>query len=210
MKISGKVFGFSLLFILGFILAFAPVDKMAIHQIKTEQLLQELQHRNFYITPDDLAHMIIDKEPGFVVVDIRSTEDFEKYHIPGSIHVPVDKLLENEELKSLAADNTIILASNGNTLASQAWLLLKENGFNDVLILQGGLNYWVEAFNNPKKPTGFYTDDELFRYEFRKAAGPVVMGNKFANNEPEKKETKISKPVIRVKKKKKAKFDEGC
>ncbi len=210
MKITSKLFGFSLLFILGFILAFAPVDKMAVQQINSEQLLEELQHRNFYITPDDLAHMLIDKEPGFVVVDIRSSEDFEKYHIPGSIHVPVDKLLENEELKTLAADNTIILASNGNTLASQAWLLLRENGFNDVLILQGGLNYWVEAFNNPQKPTGFYTDDELFRYEFRKAAGPVVMGNKFANNEPEKKETKISKPVIRTKKKKKAKFDEGC
>ncbi len=210
MKISGKLFGFSLLFILGFILAFAPVDKIAQHHVKAEQLLNELQHRNYYITVDQLAHMIIDKEPGFVVVDIRSKEDYDKYHIPGSIHVPVDHLLNNDNLRSLAEDNTIILTSNGNTLASQGWLILRENGFKDVLILQGGMNYWVEAFNNPQKPTGFYTDDELFRYQFRKAAGPVVMGEKYAGQKVEESPVKISKPVIRKKKKKKAHFDEGC
>ncbi len=208
MKISSKVFAFSLLFILGAILAFAPVDKMAHQQIDAKQLLNELQHRNYYITPDELAHMIIDKEPGFVVVDIRSKEDYNKYHIPGSLHIPLDQLLNNDELQDLASGATIILASNGNTLASQAWLLLKENGFQDVYILQGGLNYWVQAFNNPQKPTGFYTDDELFRYEFRKAAGPVMMGRKLATTQTA--ETKISKPVIRRKNKKKAKFDEGC
>ncbi|WP_456407175.1 rhodanese-like domain-containing protein [Caldithrix abyssi] len=210
MKISPKLFGFSMLFILGLILAFAPVDKMASHTVDASQLLNDLQHRNYYITPDDLAHMIINKEPGFLVVDIRSKEDFGKYHIPGSIHIPVKELLSSEDLKDLAEGNTLILASNGNTLASQAWLILKENGFDDVFILQGGLNYWVQVFTNPARPSGFYTDDELFRYQFRKAAAPVMMGTKLVNNETQKSETKISKPVFRRKNKKKAKFDEGC
>ncbi len=209
MKWNAKVFGFGLMFVLGLILAFAPVPKNGNHKIDTKQLLAELQHHDYFIAPEDLAHMIIDKEPGFIVVDIRSNDDFKKYHIPGSIHIPINELLKNKELKALADENTIILISNGNTLASQAWLLLKQNGFNDVYILRGGLNYWVQIFTRPPKPAGTYTDDELFRYEFRVAAGPVMMGRKIVQSE-EKKQTKIAKPVIRVRKKKKATLDEGC
>ena len=210
MKMNFKVFGFSLLFILGMILAFSPIEKMSNCQMDINQLLNELQHSHYYISPDDLAAKIIDKEPGFVVVDIRSKEDFDKYHIPNSLHVPVKDILTNEDLKNLQEDNNLILVSNGNTLASQVWLLLKENNFKDVYVLQGGMNHWVDVFAHPQKPTGTFTDEELFRYEFRKAAGPVMMGSKIAAGDTKKKERKISKPVFRAKKKKKPKLDEGC
>ncbi len=209
MKLSSKIIGFGLLVLLGLILAFAPVDRSARPQVNTKALLAELQQRNFYVSPEDLAHKIIDKEPGFVVVDVRSKEDYDKYHIPGSIHVPLNELLSSEQLKDLAQDNAIILTSNGNSMAAQAWLLLRQNGFDDVYILSGGMNYWVQAFSHPQPPKGAYTDDELFRYEFRKAAGPVMMGKAFVHQE-DKQEVKIRKPVIRKRHKKTKQLDEGC
>ncbi len=210
MRWSSKLIGFGFLFVLGLILAFAPVDRAGHITPDTADLVNELQHRNYYISADDLAHSIIDKESGFVVVDVRGKEDFEKYHIPGSVNIPVTELLNNEYLREAAQNNTIILTSNGNTLASQAWLLLKQRGFKDVYILGGGMNYWVEAFGNPRKPTGAYTDDELFRYEFRKAAAPVMMGANIGATGTEAQKPKISKPVIRVRNNKKKQFDEGC
>ncbi len=210
MKYSNQTFGFSLLFVLGLILAFSPVDRMAQMKVSRQQLVKELQKQHFYMAPEDLAHMIIDKEPGFVVIDVRNKDDYQKYHIPGSINIPFDQILTSNTLKDLAQDNMLILASNGNTMASEAWLLLKENGFKDVYILSGGMNYWVAVFTNPKPPTGIYTDDEVFRYQFRHAAGPVMMGTKLAANQQAERQKTVHKPIIRVKHKKKATFDEGC
>ncbi len=207
---NGKLFGFSLLFILGLILAFAPIKPNGNNKTDVNALLTEMQRHNYYVSPDDLAHKLIDKEPGIVVVDVRSEDDFNRYHIPGSIHIPLKNLLSNDQLHNLAQDDAIILVSNGNTLAAQAWLLLKQNGFKDVYILAGGMNYWVQAFSNPKPPKGTYTDDELFRYQFRKAAGPVLMGKMHVRQSEEHAPVQIKRPVLRKKHRPAKKLDEGC
>ncbi len=210
MKWNEKVFGFGLLFVLGLILAFAPIKTNGKGKPDVRKLLVEMQRHNYYVSAEDLAHKIIDKEPGIVVVDVRNEDDFNRYHIPGSWHVPLKKLINNRQLQDMAQDNTIILVSNGNTLAAQAWLLLKQNGYKDVYILAGGMNHWVKVFSNPTPPKGAYTDDELFRYEFRKAAGPVMMGKMHVRQQEEHVQTKIKRPLLRKRHRPAKKLDEGC
>ncbi len=210
MNWQSKYIGFGVLILLGLILAFAPVDR-AIHQtVPAEKLIKELQKSDYYISADELAHWIIDKQPGFIVVDIRSDQDFINYHIPGALHIPLANLLDPDNLETLSDAEMVVLASNGNTRAGQAWLLLKQKGMDNVFILQGGLNYWVNIFTNPKKPEGVYTDDELFAYHFHKAAGPVLMGNKAALQNETQQDSPKPKPKPRIRKKKAAKVDEGC
>ena len=210
MNMQSKYIGFGVLILLGLILAFAPVDQTIHEQVPAQTLIQELQKGDFYVAPEDVAHWIIDKQPGFVVVDIRSDQDFTNYHIPGAIHIPMARILDPDNLALFNDAETVILASNGNTRAGQAWLLLRQMGLDNVFILQGGLNYWVKVFSHPEKPAGAYTDDELFAYQFHKAAGPVMMGKAAAVQSANDQNKPKPKPRPRIRKKKKPKVDEGC
>lgn len=210
MKISSRNIGFGIMLLLGLILAFSPVDKMNISKVADrELLLSQLHSQSNYIEAEDVAHWIIDKEPGVFIVDIRPAGDYMKYHIPGAINIPLEKLLEKSSLELMDPSATLVLTSNGNTKASQAWLLLKEKGYDDVYVLHGGMNHWVEAFSAPRKPVEPYTDDEVFRYQFRLAAGPVMMGT--ARAAQATREAPVKPRTIKRKRRSvKKKVDEGC
>jgi rhodanese-related sulfurtransferase len=209
MTLSLKHIGFSTLLLLGLVLAFSPVDKMATQQVSTEDLLQQLHNQSTYIEAEEVAHMIIDKDPAFQIIDIRSADDYKKYHIPGSFSMSLDALF-NEEAKDIIDDEkTIVLVSNGNTKAGQAWLLMSANGYQDLFVLHGGMNHWVNIFSNPQAPKEGAFDDELFAFQFRKSAGPGMMG---VNNVEASSDNQAAKPKPRKRRPKKAKKknDDGC
>ena len=57
------------------------------------------------ITPDEAAEMMA-TESGYVIVDVRGKEEYDKGHIPGAINVPIDSLKQdirnNEAIPELA------------------------------------------------------------------------------------------------------------
>ncbi len=209
MNLSAKNLGFGVLIIMALILAFSPVDKIKINEFSTQDLIFQLGNQNNYIEAEEVAHMIIDKDPSFQVIDIRSLDDYQKYHIPGSVSIPVEKLFDDETNDIIDNEKTIILVSNGNTKAGQVWLLMRTRGFSDLFVLHGGMNNWVNVFSNPQSPKEGAFDDELFTFQFRKSAGPVMMGT---DNIVASSDSKVDKPkpVKRKRKKAKKKVDEGC
>ena len=211
MKTSLKNIGFGVIILLGVILAFSPVDSANHKAVDNAKLIKELQSGSNYIQPEELAHWIIDKTPDIQIIDLRNSAGFEKYHIPGAIHLPLAKLTDKQALEAVNDEKTNILASNGNSRAGQAWLLLKQMGYENVYILAGGLNYWVQVFNNPTHPKEGATDDEFFTYEFRKAAGAAMMGKALAvSSEQNNPKAAKKKPPRRIRKKVKKVADEGC
>lgn len=210
MQISAKNIGFGVLILLGLIMAFVPANQAKTSKIATEDLIAQLQESSIYVQADELAHWIIDKNPAYQLVDIRSDKDYANYHIPNNIHIPFSKLQSDEAAGQLDGEKMIVLASNGNTRAGQAWILLKQMGYEEVYILAGGLNNWVHVFNNPQHPTGAYTDDELFTYQFRKAASGTLMGGTSITEDGGTEKSVKPKPVVRKRKKKTKKVDEGC
>ena len=210
MQISAKNLGFGVLILLGLIIALSPDKPSVSERISSKDLMEQLQQGAIFVQADELAHWIIDKDPGIQLVDIRSNEDYKKYHIPGNIHLPFERINDASALEILDDDKMIILASNGNTRAGQAWILLKQMGFQEVYILAGGLNHWVNVFNNPQPPEGAYSDDETFIYEFRKAAGAAMMGRSLTVKEDDAQKSMKPKPVVRKRKKVKKAVDEGC
>jgi len=209
MKLSAKYIGFSTFALLAFILALAPVDKMSdVDPVTKNQLIKQINERMHFIEADQIAHMVIDKDPSMQIIDVRTEQDYNNYNIPGSFSIPMEKLLNDESLEMIDPDKITVLASNGNTLAGQAWIFLRESGFKDVYVLHGGLNNWVQTFSNPQLGTRAVTDDEIFTYQFRKSAGAVMMGTKVIDGENGTEPATKPKPVIRKKKKKKT--DDGC
>lgn len=207
--LTWKQFGIFTLLLIGIILAFSPVNQNTNSSESTVEIAKQIASKEDHISAEELGHMIIDKDPDILVIDVRSEEDYNAFHIDPSVNIPLDKLLEQETLNELDDEKLLILYSNGGTHAAQAWVLLQQQGFENSTVLLGGLNYWVDVYTNPEPPTGHYAEHDMFNYQFLKSAGPKLLGNA----QTVESTSKVEKPVKikpRIRKKKKKAADEGC
>lgn len=77
-----------------------------------------------------------------LVVDLRSNDEFRDGHIPGSMNLPMDKLLDHVEKIKNHQDKPVILVCNAGTNATAAGRQLQEKGFAQVYRLAGGMQGW--------------------------------------------------------------------
>ena len=79
-----------------------------------------------------------------VVLDVNTSADFEKSHIPNSVNFQIDDL--NADNKSLLKhkDDTTVLVCQSGTRSVKAAKKLVELGFSNVTILRGGLMSWTK------------------------------------------------------------------
>jgi len=138
-----------------------------------------------------------------MLIDIRSPEEYYKTSIKGAVNIPLEKLLKRESLDELPAeDKLIVIYSNGNSHAAQAWIVLKSAGI-DAYLLEGGLNYWSKVILNPQPPSGEFSDDELLEYKAAKSVGNYFGGGSASTPEGEITQPKKKNKIFRPKKKKK-------
>jgi rhodanese-related sulfurtransferase len=75
-----------------------------------------------------------------LIVDVRDRDAFDRFRIPGSIHVPVYAL----KTKTFLRDKSLVLVSEGypNVGLEQTCKALRDAGFTRASILNGGLRSW--------------------------------------------------------------------
>ena len=209
-QISWKQFGAIILAMMGFILAFSPVETGMNNDLNAILLAKQIVDREDHITAEQLGQLIIDNDPDYLIIDVRNPEEFASFNIKTAVNIPLEVLFTDDFLSSLDPENYIILYSNGGTHAAQAWVILQQLGYNNSAVLLGGLNYWVDVYSNPEPPHGVYADHDMFRYQFLKSAGLQLLGTGEISTES----SGISKPApvkpLKRKKKKKQSGDEGC
>jgi rhodanese-related sulfurtransferase len=197
-----------LLLIFGALLAISPAGMRKATTLSPREVASDVINRSDHITAEELAALIIDKDPNLLIVDLRSAEEYNQFHIEGAINIPLSQLFEQESLDMLSPDYNIVVYSNGGTHSAQAWVLLKEMGINCYTLL-GGLNYWAEAIMNPEPPDDLAADSEILQYQFRKSASGYF--NNGTTIEQETKESNTPPPAPkRTFKRKKKSGDEGC
>jgi rhodanese-related sulfurtransferase len=188
---------------LGIIIAAVPDNKTEPVKATASEVLEEVSQGAHNITTDEIAEMIIQQDPSLQLIDVRNQSEFEKFHLPGAVNVPLNSLLSDEWVDLFDQDIKMnVLYSNGNTTALEAWMLLRQMGYSENFVMQGGLNYWAETIMNPAKPASTSPNDEIALYEFRKGAGAALGGG--ASSEVSSSSAPAPKPVARRKKKKRA------
>ncbi|KMS83819.1 sulfurtransferase [Streptomyces regensis] len=92
---------------------------------------------------DVAAALAAGGDPGFVVVDSRSTESWDQGHIPGAVHLPT-ALIPEQAAQLLDPDVPVVTYcwGPGCNGATRAALALAELGYQ-VKELLGGFEYWA-------------------------------------------------------------------
>lgn len=188
---------------LGLIIAAVPQNNTHPFKLTAEQLLEEANTKVKYFSPDEVADMLVQKDPSIRLIDVRSKDEYEKFHLPGAVNIPRTDIL-NEEYKDILDQDVKqnILYSNGTVEANEAWMVLRQMGYQNNYILTGGLNYWAETIMNPVKPASTSPDEEIARYQFRMGANQELGGVK--TEETSTGTVTIEKPIIKRPAKKKA------
>ena len=113
--------------------------------IDVTSLARTVAREEDHVTALELAAWIKERRPGLRVLDVRSSDAFNSYHLPTAEHLDLDSLTS----MPFRADETLVLYSEGGAHAAQAWVFLRALGYPKVFFLRGGLYEWLEQVMNP-------------------------------------------------------------
>lgn len=162
---------------LGLIIAAVPENTTKRYKLTAEELLTEVSEGRQFISVDQIAQMLIEKDPSLQLVDVRKASEFEKFCLPNAINIPLENLLnpDNEEILNQEIKLNVFYSNSSNS-ANQAWMITRQLGYKNNYILQGGLNYWAETILNPETPSETSPDEEIAKYNFRMGANKALGG----------------------------------
>ena len=93
------------------------------------------------ITADEAAQMM-KEETDFVLLDVRTQEEYASGHIPGAICIP-NETIGSEEIPELPdKDQLILVYCRSGNRSKQASQKLAEQGYTNVVEF-GGINGWT-------------------------------------------------------------------
>ena len=180
--------------------------------IKPELLLANSISTERYISTDELADRIINQDPSILLIDVRDSISYLKNTLPNAFNIPLKKILNEEFEGYLNQDEyDVILFSNDNFYANEAWIICNRLNFKNLRVLKGGINNWFNTIINPTKPTENMATTDFDLYSTRKASSMF-----FGVAYPEQAQPATSKkPVpkktlVPFKKKKKMATEGGC
>ena len=90
------------------------------------------------ISAEEAIEMIDD---GAFLLDVRTPEEYQEAHIPGSTLIPLDTLVSRAN--ELPEDETIVIYCRSGNRSLQAVNLLEQAGFTNVHSMDQGINYWI-------------------------------------------------------------------
>ena len=108
-----------------------------------------LDERQVQIHPGELLDLIYNNDIKLQMLDVRKEADYNLFHLKDA------KLVDMNNLKAMAEklldmpDNTVVvLMSNDEIRATEAWKILIALHVPNVYILEGGINNWLDVFGH--------------------------------------------------------------
>ena len=128
--------------------------------LNTQELSMIVEKTTDHIKVQDLADWIMKGRTDYRLIDLRTENEYNEYHIPGSENVQITEL-ENYGLKR---NEKIVLYSEGGIHSAQGWMLLKAMDYKGVYMLFGGLEEWNSEVLFPSLSENA-TDEEKKSFE---------------------------------------------
>jgi rhodanese-related sulfurtransferase len=164
-------------------------------ETNAETVLQEAADGNQFVMTEELAYKLLNpKENNYLLVDVRGDKAFAEFTLPGSVHIPADKVLDLGYNKLLSeSKKPILFFGFSDTEASRAWMSLRRAGLTDVFVLKGGLNQFFETIFFAETQTNTIQEMPVFEARFIERAREA-----FQSGEAAEKINVKAKPVTTI------------
>jgi rhodanese-related sulfurtransferase len=86
---------------------------------------------------------LLKNKQDYVVLDVRSADEFAEGHIEGAINIPHYAVLDEVDMLK-ALDKPIVVHCRSGVRATKAENMLMKNGVTNMLHLQGDMLGWVD------------------------------------------------------------------
>jgi hypothetical protein len=179
---------------LGVMFIFMPSRQAHLTE-KVQSASYGASHSVKIMSPDELAYRIIDKENSVQVVDMRLPEQFAALALPGSVNVQVKNLF-GKELTPILSDRRVVkvVVGQSDKESQTAALLLQELGYENIAMLQGGLENFQKTILIPKsQATGSRWDADVNTF---RANASMVISQMIANAKNE--QPKVAKQEKKI------------
>lgn len=113
------------------------------HSEKFEALVDDALTRIPEISAEEVAQKLVRKED-FKVIDTREAHEFEKGHLPKSIHLSKGVIERDIENEIENYDKELVLYCGGGYRSALAADNLRKMGFTNVKSMAGGWREWNE------------------------------------------------------------------
>lgn len=189
---------------LGLILALIPFTGNRSISSKPSELLAEITDESVFLTPDQVARMIVSEDSTLRLIDVRDSEEFKAFTLPGALNAPYEQFLKADPATILGkGDVKNILFSNGERDASYALVLARGINYKNVYVMKGGMNAWYESVMNSTFSGERISARENALFETRTKAKRIFTG---FNSLPDSLKSKL----LEAKKLEATKLDGGC
>ena len=90
----------------------------------------------------DEAVTMMEEESGYIILDVRTPEEFRERHIPYAINIP-NETIGSEDIQELPdKDQLILVYCRSGNRSKQASGKLAELGYTNIVEI-GGINDWI-------------------------------------------------------------------
>jgi rhodanese-related sulfurtransferase len=121
-----------------------------------------------YISPEKALGLLRENTGEYLFVDLRNPRQYDNGHIDGAVNLPMETVLDPAARKLLRSAPRIVLYDIGSSGANQVWMLLRQTGFENLYVLEGGLAYWQQQVMNPDIfKSAAIAADEKAKFDFK-------------------------------------------
>ena len=88
------------------------------------------------------------QDTDYILVDVRTAEEYESGHIQDAINFDFYSESFQNDILTLDNSSSIILYCRTQNRSTKTANYLKENGYKEITILEGGITSWVKNGND--------------------------------------------------------------
>ncbi len=171
------------------------------YPVSAEEILQEVLAMQDVVMPEEVRAALKTGASSYVLVDLRSPDEYLAGHIDHAMNVPVHDLLGKDVLSMLDDQTrTFVLYAGDEVEGCGPWMLLRQLGYKNIKVMLGGYDLYVTGEKVPDVRDGKCYDEQP-RYDY----ASYFKGNK-AVSQPKKAVPKVVVP----RRKKKVTASGGC
>lgn len=138
-----------------------------------QRLDERLGSRQFHIDPAELLDLMHNNQVQLVLLDVRPEEDFNTFHLLDATRTSLAELAARPQ-RPWPDMAVIVVMSNDERSAEEAWRRLTVRPGANAYVLAGGLNRWLDLYRGraevPDAAQPAPGDDRL-RHAFTRASG---------------------------------------